>query len=50
MINEKFKNQIKSGKFIIAFSTIMEEINASIDFDQKLSRQDIDSSLVHAAM
>ena len=28
----------------------MEEINASIDFDRKLWRQDIRGSLAHAAM
>ncbi|AQX20518.1 argininosuccinate lyase [Bartonella sp. WD16.2] len=31
-------------------AAIMENINASIDCDQKLYRQDIESSLSHVAM
>jgi argininosuccinate lyase len=38
------------GRFQAGPSTIMEEINASIGFDQKLWRQDIRGSLAHAAM
>ena len=38
------------GRFATGPDAIMEEINASIDFDQKLWRQDIRGSLAHAAM
>ncbi len=38
------------GRFATGPDAIMEEINASIDFDRKLWRQDIRGSLAHAAM
>ncbi len=38
------------GRFATGPGVIMEEINASIDFDKKLWRQDIRGSLAHAAM
>jgi argininosuccinate lyase len=38
------------GRFATGPDAIMEEINASIGFDQKLWRQDIQGSLAHAAM
>lgn len=38
------------GRYDSAPAAIMEEINASIGFDQKLWRQDIRGSLAHAAM
>jgi argininosuccinate lyase len=38
------------GRFQAGPSAIMQEINASIGFDQKLWRQDIRGSLAHAAM
>lgn len=38
------------GRFATGPDAIMEEINASIDFDQRLWRQDIRGSLAHAAM
>jgi argininosuccinate lyase len=38
------------GRFAAGPSAIMQEINASIGFDQKLWRQDISGSLAHAAM
>lgn len=38
------------GRFATGPDVIMEEINASIDFDQRLWRQDIQGSLAHAAM
>ncbi|WP_144751697.1 argininosuccinate lyase [Bartonella saheliensis] len=50
MTDEKLKNQMWGGRFIAGPAAIMEEINASIDFDQKLYRQDIEGSLAHAAM
>ncbi|WP_273759130.1 argininosuccinate lyase [Bartonella sp. ML70XJBT.G] len=50
MTDEKLKNQMWGGRFIAGPAAIMEEINASIDFDQKLYRQDIEGSLAHAFM
>jgi len=38
------------GRFAAGPSVVMQEINASIAFDQKLWRQDIRGSLAHAAM
>jgi argininosuccinate lyase len=38
------------GRFASGPSAIMQDINASIGFDQKLWRQDIRASLAHAAM
>ena len=38
------------GRFAAGPSVIMQEINVSIGFDQKLWRQDIRGSLAHAAM
>ena len=38
------------GRFAAGPSVIMQEINASIGFDRKMWRQDIQGSLAHAAM
>ncbi len=38
------------GRFASGPDAIMEEINASIDFDRRLYRQDIAASKAHAAM
>ncbi len=38
------------GRFAVGPAEIMEEINASIDFDRKLAAQDIAGSLAHVAM
>ena len=38
------------GRFETGPAAIMEEINASIDFDRKLWRQDIRGSKAHVAM
>ncbi len=38
------------GRFAAGPAEIMEEINASIDFDKKLARQDIAGSKAHVAM
>ena len=43
-------NRQWGGRFAAGPSVIMEEINASIGFDRKLWRQDINGSLAHAAM
>ncbi len=38
------------GRFASGPADIMEEINASIDFDKRLAHQDVRGSLAHAAM
>jgi argininosuccinate lyase len=43
-------NQMWGGRFASGPAAIMEEINASIDFDKRLWRQDIRGSKAHAAM
>jgi argininosuccinate lyase len=43
-------NQQWGGRFAAGPSAVMQEINASIGFDQRLWRQDIRGSLAHAAM
>ncbi|EJF90996.1 argininosuccinate lyase [Bartonella tamiae] len=50
MTKTKSSNQMWGGRFASGPSAIMEEINASIDFDKKLYRQDIEGSLAHASM
>jgi len=44
------KNRLWGGRFDEGPAAIMEEINASIDFDRKLFRQDIAASAAHARM
>jgi argininosuccinate lyase len=43
-------NAMWGGRFAFGPAGIMEEINASIDFDRKLAAQDIAGSLAHVAM
>jgi len=43
-------NKMWGGRFASGPDAIMEEINASIDFDKKLYAQDIEGSKAHAAM
>ncbi|WP_034991366.1 argininosuccinate lyase [Beijerinckia mobilis] len=43
-------NQMWGGRFASGPDAIMEEINASIDFDRKLALQDISGSKAHVAM
>ena len=43
-------NKMWGGRFASGPGAIMEEINASIGFDFRLARQDIEGSKVHAAM
>ena len=43
-------NKMWGGRFETGPAAIMEEINASIDFDKRLWRQDIRGSKAHAAM
>lgn len=48
--NNKSSNKMWGGRFGSGPDAIMEEINASIDFDKKLYAQDIQGSLAHAQM
>ena len=43
-------NRMWGGRFASSPDAIMEEINASIGFDQRLYRQDIAGSIAHATM
>jgi argininosuccinate lyase len=43
-------NQQWGGRFAAGPAVVMQEINASIGFDKRLWRQDIQGSLAHAAM
>ena len=43
-------NKMWGGRFAAGPDAIMEAINASIGFDQRLARQDIEGSRAHAAM
>src|SRR5689334_24177313 len=43
-------NKMWGGRFAAGPGAIMQEINASIDFDRRLYRQDIAASKAHAAM
>ena len=46
----KFQNQMWGGRFAAGPDAIMEAINASIGFDQRMAAQDIQGSCAHAAM
>ncbi len=46
----KSANQMWGGRFAAGPDAIMEAINASISFDQRMARQDIEGSRAHAAM
>ena len=43
-------NKMWGGRFSVGPAEIMEEINASVDFDRKLAQQDIAGSKAHVAM
>jgi len=47
---ETGENQMWGGRFSRGPASIMEDINASIDIDRRLWREDIDGSKAHAAM
>ena len=49
-LTEKGPNRMWGGRFASAPDTLMEGINASIDFDKQLFRQDIAGSRAHAEM
>ncbi len=43
-------NKMWGGRFTVPPSEVMQEINASVDYDQRLARHDIAASRAHAAM
>lgn len=47
---KKLANQQWGGRFAEGPAAIMEQINASIDFDKKLWKQDIAGSIAHSTM
>ena len=49
-MTDKSANKMWGGRFSMSPAEIMEEINASIDFDKALAPQDIRASKAHAAM
>lgn len=49
-MNGKSSNQMWGGRFASGPDAIMEDINASIDFDRKLYAEDVRGSLAHADM
>ena len=49
-MTNKTSNKMWGGRFASGPAAIMEEINASIDFDQRLYAEDISGSLAHAQM
>ena len=50
MSDKKASNAMWGGRFASGPDAIMEAINASIDFDKRMARQDIQGSRAHAAM
>ena len=49
-MTNKTSNQMWGGRFAAGPDAIMEAINASIGFDQRMAAQDIAGSRAHAAM
>ena len=50
LMSNTSSNQMWGGRFASGPDAIMEAINASIGFDQRLATQDIAGSRAHAAM
>ncbi len=50
MSDKSSSNAMWGGRFASGPDAIMEAINASIDFDKRMARQDIEASRAHAAM
>ena len=50
MTDQKSSNAMWGGRFADAPDAIMEAINASIGFDRRMAKQDIEGSRAHAAM
>lgn len=49
-VSEKTENKLWGGRFEEGTHELMERLNASINFDKRLYRQDITGSKAHAAM
>ncbi len=49
-MSEKSSNAMWGGRFAAGPDAIMEAINASIGFDKRMAKQDIEGSRAHAAM
>ncbi len=49
-MSKKKSNKMWGGRFTMSPAEIMEDINASIDFDKRFARQDIQGSKAHAEM
>ncbi|CUH84658.1 argininosuccinate lyase [Thalassovita mediterranea] len=49
-MSDKSSNQMWGGRFAAGPDAIMEAINASIGYDQRMAKQDIEGSRAHAAM
>ena len=49
-MSKKSSNKMWGGRFYTGPDSIMEAINASIDFDKRLGPEDVESSLAHADM
>ncbi|MDE0112090.1 MAG: argininosuccinate lyase [Albidovulum sp.] len=49
-MKKKSSNEMWGGRFAEAPDDIMQAVNASIDFDKRLYREDIEGSLSHASM
>ena len=49
-MNEKQANKMWGGRFTASPSQIMEEINASVAYDQRFAEQDVRGSIAHAEM
>ena len=50
MTEKNKSNKMWGGRFNAGPDALMEEINASVDFDKRLYKQDIEGSQVHALM
>jgi argininosuccinate lyase len=50
MTEQRNQNTMWGGRFATGPDAIMEEINASIGFDRRMARQDIEGSRAHARM
>ena len=48
--DSKSANAMWGGRFSAGPDAIMEAINASIGYDQRMARQDIDGSRAHSSM
>jgi len=49
-VTDNTSNKMWGGRFTLSPAEIMQEINASVDFDKVMAPQDINASKAHAAM